>query len=299
MMKKVLALLLTGALAFGVIGCGNSGSDDTVEETNVVEDAVEGDVGNMDASQWVLSDPVTIVVGASPTPHAEVLYAAQATLEERGVILRVMEFTDYVQPNLALDGGDLDANYFQHVPYLDSFNSEYGTNAVAVGMVHYEPMGIYSEKLPELAYIQEGAKVGIPADGTNGGRALLLLQDAGLILLNENAGISATKLDIKENPFKLEIMEMEAAQIALSLSDLDLGVINGNYAMQNGLSPADALVAEGENSVAANTYGNIVAVKAGDESRVEIQILMDVLNSDEIADYIEATYNGAVMPKTN
>ena len=278
-MKKFLAVLLTGALALGVVGCGGTDAPAT-------DDTANGDGAEL----------VTLKVGASPTPHAEILYAAKDALAEKGINLEVVEFTDYVQPNLALDTGDLDANYFQHQPYLDSFNQEQGTDLSPVGTVHYEPMGIYAGTVTDLADIADGSKVGVPADGTNGGRALLLLQDAGIITLDPEAGISATKLDITENLHNIEIIEMEAAQLPISLSDLGFAVINGNYAMQHDLSPEDALVIEAADSLAATTYANVVAIKTGNENDENIITLMEVLNSDVVADYINATYGGSVAP---
>ena len=281
-MKKYLALLLTGALALGIVGCGQSKEekpDGSAAPTKEAEGAA-----------------VTLKIGASPTPHAEILNAAKEELAAKGINLEIVEFTDYVQPNLALDTGDLDANYFQHVPYLDSFNAEQGTKIVSLGTVHYEPMGIYSTSVTDLAELPDGAKVGIPADGTNGGRALLLLEANGIIKLNPDAGISATKLDITENPKNIEIVEMEAAQLPLSIGDLGLAVINGNYAMQNGLKPEDALAIEAADSLAATTYANIVAVREGDEKRPELVTLLEVLNSQPVADFINNTYGGAVAP---
>lgn len=279
-MKKFFALLLTGALALGAAGCGS--------KTDKAADAEKPETTGAEA--------VTLKIGASPTPHAEILEAAKEELAAKGINLEIVEFTDYVQPNLALDTGDLDANYFQHAPYLGSFNEEHGTKLVSLGAVHYEPMGIYSKSIKDLAELPDGAKVGIPADGTNGGRALLLLEANGLIKLDPDAGTSATKLDIKENPKNIEIVEMEAAQLPLSIGDLSIAVINGNYAMQNGLKTEDALAIEAADSLAATTYANIIAVRAGDETRPELVTLLEVLNSQTISDYIKNTYSGAVAP---
>ncbi|WP_312047911.1 MetQ/NlpA family ABC transporter substrate-binding protein [Anaerotignum sp.] len=279
-MKKFFALLLTGALALGAAGCGS--------KTDKAADAEKPETTGTEA--------ITLKIGASPTPHAEILEAAKEELAAKGINLEIVEFTDYVLPNMALDSGDLDANYFQHLPYLDSFNEEHGTKLVSLGAVHYEPMGIYSKSIKDLAELPDGAKVGIPADGTNGGRALLLLEANGLIKLDPAAGTSATKLDIKENPKNIEIIEMEAAQLPLSIGDLSIAVINGNYAMQNGLKTEDALAMEAADSLAATTYANIIAVRAGDETRPELVTLLEVLNSQTIADYINNTYGGAVAP---
>jgi D-methionine transport system substrate-binding protein len=281
-MKKFFAVLLTGALELGAVGCGS--------KTDEAADAKATE------NKETQAEAVTLKIGASPTPHAEILNAAKEELAAKGINLEIVEFTDYVLPNLSLDSGDLDANYFQHVPYLDSFNEEHGTTLVSLGAVHYEPMGVYSTSITDLADLPDGAKVGVPADGTNGGRALLLLEANGLIKLDAAAGISATKLDITENPKNIEIVEMEAAQLPLSIGDLSIAVINGNYAMQNGLKPENALAIEAADSLAATTYANIVAVRSGDETRPELVTLMEVLNSQTVADYINNTYGGAVKP---
>lgn len=274
-MKKFFAILLTGVLTLGLVACGGS-----------------AEAPADDAS----AEAITLKIGASPTPHAEILEAAKEELAAKGINLEIVEFTDYVQPNLATESGDLDANYFQHQPYLDSFNVEQGTDLVSIGTVHYEPMGIYAGTVTDLANIPEGTKVGIPNDATNGGRALLLLEANGLITLDPEAGTSATKLDIVDNPLNLEIIEMEAAQLPLSLGDLGIAVINGNYAMQNGLKTEDALAIEAADSLAATTYGNIVAVKAGNENAPGLAELMEVLQGSTVAEFINSTYGGAVAP---
>ena len=278
-MKKFIGILLTAALAFGAVGCGSTTTNETADEATTT--TAEG---------------ATIVVGASPSPHAEILKAAQPLLAEKGITLEIKEFTDYVQPNLALNTGDLDANYFQHQPYLDQFNADNDMDLVALGAVHYEPMGIFAGNSSDLAALPDGAKVGVPNDATNEARALLLLESNGLIKLKEDAGVAATKLDIVENPHNLEIVEMEAAQLPLSLGSLDIAVINGNYALSGGLCISDALAIEEADSLAAETYQNVVAVRNGDETRPELQTLIEVLNSQEIADYINETFEGAVAP---
>ena len=274
-MKKFFAILLTGVLTLGLAACGGSAeapADDTA------------------------ADAITLKIGASPTPHAEILEAAKEELAAKGIDLEIVEFTDYVQPNLATESGDLDANFFQHLPYLESFNVEQGTDLVSIGAIHYEPMGIYAGTVTDLAAIPEGTKIGIPNDATNGGRALLLLEANGLITLDSEAGTSATKLDIVENPLNLEIIEMEAAQLPLSLGDLGLAVINGNYAMQNGLKTEDALAIEAADSLAATTYANIIVVKAGNEEAPGMAELIEVLTGETISAFIESTYGGAVAP---
>lgn len=237
-----------------------------------------------------------IVVGASPSPHAEILAQAKGILEKDGYTLEIKEYNDYVQPNVALDAGDLDANYFQHQPYLDQFNEEKKTKLVSAGTIHYEPFGVYGGKTASLEDLQEGAKVAVPNDSSNEARALLLLEAQGLITLKEGSGFSATKQDVVDNPKKIDIIEMEAAQLPRSLQDVDLAVINGNYAIPAGLKVADALAVEESDSVGATTYGNIIAVKEGNESSEKIQALVKALQSAEVKKYVEENYEGAVIP---
>lgn len=278
-MKKFIGILLTAALAFGAVGCGSTTTNETADE-----------------AATTTAEGTTIKVGASPSPHAEILKAAQPLLAEQGITLEIVEFNDYVQPNLALNTGDLDANYFQHQPYLDQFNADNGMELVSLGGIHYEPMGIFAGNSSDLASLPDGAKVGVPNDPTNEARALLLLEENGLLTLKEGAGVAATKLDIVENPKNLEIVEMEAAQLPLSMGSLDIAVINGNFALSGGLKIADALAIEEADSLAAETYQNVVAVRKGDETRPELQALLEVLKSQEIADFITNTYEGAVAP---
>ncbi len=239
-----------------------------------------------------------IVVGASTTPHAEILEQVKPILEKEGYTLEVIEYSDYVQPNLALDSKDLDANYFQHQPYLDQFNSENGTDIVSVAAIHYEPFGIYPGKTKTLEELADGAQIAVPNDATNEARALLLLEAQGLIKLAEGVGLEATKNDVVENPKDLKIIEIEAAQLARSLQDVDLAVINGNYAIQAGLNVAkDAIAVEDKGSVAADTFANILAVKSGDEDRKDIQAVVKALQSDTVRDFINEKYEGEVVPK--
>ena len=237
-----------------------------------------------------------MVVGASPAPHAEILEAAKPLMEEKGFDLQVMVYSDYVQPNNALDAGDLDANYFQHFPYLESFNAQFGTKLASAASIHYEPFGIYAGKTSSLEEVADKAVVAVPNDVTNEARALLLLEAQGLITLKEGAGLEATKNDISENPKNLEIMEVEAAQIPRVLPDVDIAVINGNYAIEAGLKVSDALAIEDSQSIAATTYGNVVAVREGDETSDKSKALVEALTSDEIKKFIEETYEGAVVP---
>ena len=252
------------------------------------------------ASQEASSgDDKVITVGATPTPHAEVLENAVAPiLEEQGYDLQVTVFEDYVQPNTAVESGELDANYFQHINYLDAFNEENGTSLVNAGYVHYEPFGLYAGKSSDLENFADGAKIAVPNDTTNEARALLLLQQEGLITLADGAGVTATTKDIVDNPKNLEIVELEAAQVSHSLQDVDFGIINGNYALEAGLSVADALAVESAEGVAAEQYGNIIAVADGNQDSEKIKALVAACQSDEVAKYIEDTYNGAVVPLT-
>lgn len=239
----------------------------------------------------------TITVAASPTPHAQILEAAAPLLEEKGWKLDVVEFTDYVQPNLVVDSGEMDANYFQHIPYLESFNEEQGTSLVNAGGIHYEPFGIYPGTKSDLSELADGDTIAVPNDTTNEARALLLLQDNGIITLKEGAGLEATVNDIAENPHNVKIEELAAEQVARVAPEVAFVVLNGNYALQAGFSVAkDALAYEASDSEAAKTYVNIIAVKEGHENDPGIQALVKVLKSDEIKQYINDTYDGAVIP---
>lgn len=246
-------------------------------------------------------DTVTLKIGASPTPHAEILDFAKDILAEQGIELDIVEYTDYVQPNLAVESGDLDANYFQHTPYLNTFNEENDTHLVSVGLVHYEPFGIYPGATASLDELADGATIAIPNDGSNETRALLLLQQEGLLTLKEgiDASSNATKLDIEENPHEFEIEEMEAAQLPLVLEDVDIAVINGNYALDAGLNAGtDALAVEDASGDGAKTYANILCVKEGNEDNEAVLALLEVLQSEEVAQFIADTYEGAVVAIT-
>ena len=268
-MKKFLAVLLTGVLAVGVLGgCGGKGADDRV-----------------------------IKVAASATPHAELLEQAKPILADKGYDLQVTVFDDYVQPNEVVESGDFDANYFQHIPYLDSFNEEKGTHLVNAGGIHYEPFGIYPGTKSDLGSVADGDSVAVPNDTTNEARALLLLQDNGLITLKSGAGLNATVNDIEENPYNLEIVELEAAQVPRVVEEVAFVVLNGNYALEAGYSVAkDALAYESSDSEAAKTYVNVIAVKEGNENADKIKALVEALKSDAVKTYITDTYDGAVIP---
>ncbi len=239
----------------------------------------------------------TITIAASAVPHAQILEQAAAILAEEGYELDVKVFEDYVQPNLVVDSGEMDANYFQHVPYLNDFNEQNGTDLVNAGGIHYEPFGIYPGKKASLDELEDGDEIAVPNDTTNEARALLLLQVNGILTLKEGAGLTATKMDIEENPFNIKLVEMEAAQIPRVKDEMAFVVMNGNYALQAGLSAAkDAIAYETSDSEAAQTYVNIIAVKSGNETSEKIKALVDVLTSDEIRSFINETYDGAVVP---
>ena len=269
-MKKLIAAALTGALVLGTVG------------TSVV---------------FAADDDKTITVAASETPHSEILEAAKPILEEEGYDLEVTVFDDYVQPNEVVESGDFDANYFQHIPYLNSFNEEKGTHLVNAGGIHYEPFGIYPGTKSSLDDIADGDTIAVPNDTTNEARALLLLQDNGIIKLKDGAGLEATVNDIEENPYNVEIVELAAEQVARVAEETSYIVLNGNYALQAGYSVSkDALAYETSDSEAAKTYVNVIAVKEGNENSDKIKALVDVLKSDEIKDFINEKYDGADIP---
>ena len=268
MKKKVIALIAVAALSVSALtGCGSKGTDDK-----------------------------TIKVAATAVPHAEILEQAKPLLEEQGYTLEVQVFDDYVQPNEVVESGEFDANYFQHIPYLESFNEEKGTHLVNAGGIHYEPFGLYPGTETSLDNI-DNATIAVPNDTTNEARALLLLQDNGYITLKDGVGLTATTKDIVENPHNITFVELEAAQVPRTLPEVSFGVLNGNYAMEAGLTVADdALLYESADSEAAATYVNVIAVKEGNENLPKIKALVDTLKSDEIKQYINDNYNGGVIP---
>ncbi len=243
------------------------------------------------------ADDTTITVAASPTPHAQILEAAAPILEEQGYTLEVQEFEDYVQPNLVVDAGDFDANYFQHIPYLDNFNEEKGTDLVNAGGIHYEPFGVYPGTKASFDELEDGDVIAVPNDPTNEARALLLLQDNGVLTLADDAGLEATTKDIVENPKNIEFQELEAAQVSRVKDEVALVVLNGNYAMEAGFSVGqDSIAYEKSDSEAAKTYVNVIAVKAGNENSDKIVALVNALKSAEVTEYINSTFDGAVVP---
>ena len=244
-----------------------------------------------------MAEDTAITVAASPTPHAEILDRAAELLEEQGYTLEVVEFTDYVQPNLVVDSGEIDANYFQHIPYLDEFNVENGTHLVNVGGIHYEPFGIYPGTKASLSELADGDVIAVPNDTTNEARALLLLEANGIIKLKEGAGLTATVQDIEEYSVNIKIQELEAAQVSRVVGEVSFVVLNGNYALDAGFSVGkDAVAYETSDSEAAKTYVNVIAVKEGNENNAGIVALVNVLKSDAVKQYINDTYDGAVIP---
>lgn len=285
-MKKFFTLTLSALLVLSLLaGCGGS---DTASSGDTAAD--DGDAA---------AETTTLKVGASITPHAEILEQCKPILAEQGIELEIVEYTDYVQPNTAVEEGDLDANYFQHVNYLNWFNGDYGTHLVSACTVHYEPFGIYAGKTASLEELKDGDEIIVPNDGSNETRALLLLQQEGIITLKDGitAASNATVQDIASYNVDVTIREMEAAQLTLSLQDVALAVINGNYALQGGLNAAtDALAIEDAAGDAAQEYANVLAVKEGSEDNAAIQALVEALHSDTVREYIESTYSGAVVP---
>ncbi len=277
---------------------GKDYEDTLVVEGGVVAGAAEdtADAASADGLNIPDGNGEVIKIAASTTPHAEILAQAAGILEEHGYKLDVVEFEDYVQPNLVVESGEFDANYFQHIPYLDSFNEEQGTHLVNAGGIHYEPFGIYPGTKSDLKDIADGDSIAVPNDTTNEARALLLLQDNGLLTLKDGVGLTATVNDIVDNPNNIKFVELEAAQVARVVNEVEYVVLNGNYALEAGYSVGkDSIAYETGDSVAAKTYVNIIAVKEGNESSDKIKALVQVLRSDEIKKFIEDTYDGAVV----
>lgn len=321
MKKKFIAAILTAALALGTLtACGGSGdattADSSAAETESTEDAgnaeetapaeeetaapEEGADAEADTNadtEAAVESKGTITIAASATPHAEILEQAKPLMEAQGWELDVTVFNDYVQPNQVVESGEFDANYFQHIPYLDSFNEEQGTHLVNAGGIHYEPFGIYPGAKSDLTTLEKGDVIAVPNDTTNEARALLLLQDNGVITLKDGVGLEATVRDITDNPNEIEIQELEAAQVPRVKDEVAFVVLNGNYAMEAGFSVAkDAVAYEQADSEAAKTYVNVIAVKEGNENNEGIKALVDVLKSDEITTYINDNYDGGVIP---
>ena len=266
-MRKRILVLAAAVLALSALltGCGSGSASDKV-----------------------------IKIGATVTPHSEILEKVKDNLASSGYTLDIVIYNDYVLPNTALEDGELDANFFQHQPYLDDFNKENGTHIVSVAPIHFEPMGLYAGKTAALADIPDGGSIAVPNDTTNEARALLLLEANGLITLKDGAGISSTVIDIEDNPHNLKIEELEAAQVPKAIQDVDFAVVNGNYAIEAGLS--DPVAVEASDSLAADTYANIICVKEGNENTEKTKALVDAVLQDNIRDYINSSYKGAVVP---
>ena len=282
--KKLIALAATAALTLSLAACSNGNSSSTAENSSSTAENSSSDAAS-----------TVIRVGASPSPHAEILEFAKDQLAEKGYTLEIVEFTDYVMPNVALTEGDLDANFFQHTPYLTNYNESNGTDLVSACKVHFEPMGLYSETLTDVAAVSEGSKVGVPNDPTNEARALNLLEAQGLIKLREGAGLNATPLDIEENPLKLEFVELEAAQLPRNLSEFAIAAINGNYAIEAGILDK-GIVNESSDSASAQEYANILAVRNGELESEKTKALVEVLGSDATREYINTQYQDQFIP---
>ncbi len=264
MKKNIVSLVLAIALTLALVACGGG-------------------------------DSKTIKVGATPAPHAEILEVVEDILAQDGYTLEIVEYDDYVTPNTSLEDGSLDANYFQHITYMNEFNAEHGTHLVSAAGIHYEPFGLYAGKTASLAELADGAQIAVPNDGTNEARALLLLEQEGLIKLKEGVGLSATASDIAENPHNYKIVELEARLLPTTLQDVDVAVINGNYAIDAGLKVSDAIAVEAAGGAAAEAYVNVLAVKEGKEDSAGIQALVKALQSEEVRSFIADTYDGAVV----
>lgn len=276
-MNKLLKITLTAALAIGVTalaGCSAKTEITAAPETAKTELQV-------------------LKIGASPVPHAELLNLVKEDLKAEGIDLQIIEFTDYVKPNLSLNDGEIDANFFQHVPYQDNFNKEHGTEIVSVGTVHVEPLGLYSKKVKSIDELADGAQIAIPSDAVNGGRSLILLAQSGLIKLSDQAGLEATEKDIVENPKNFKFVAVEAAQLPRVLEDVDAAIINGNYALEADINPStDSILLEGKDS----PYANIISVKKGNEADERVAKLLKALQSDKVKEFINTQYNGGVVP---
>lgn len=273
MKKKIALILILTLTVFALAACGGGDAEK------------EGDV-----------EMTALKVGASTVPHAEILEFVKPMLAEQGIDLQITEYTDYVIPNTAVESHELDANYFQHMPYLESFNEKNKTHLVSAVAVHYEPMGLFAGKTASLDALADGATIAVPNDPTNEARALLLLQQEGLIKVKDGVGLNATPNDIVENLKNIKFFEAEAAAVARSLQDVDFAIVNGNYALEAGLQVSDALAVESSDSEAAQTFANIVAVYEGDEERPEVQALVKALTSEETKKFMEEKYQGSVVP---
>ena len=298
MKKKFLAAGLISALTLALTACGSSagatGASTVQAQDKETETKTETETETPVES--TATEAVTIKVGANITPHSEILEVAKPILAEQGITLEIVQLEDSITPNTGVIEGSLDANYFQHVPYLDQFNAENGSDLVSIGAVHYEPFGIYAGRVTDLKDLPDGALVAVPNNVTNEARALLLLAQEGLLTLKEDAGINATVADITENPKNIQFKELAPEQLVQALPDVDVAVINGNYAIEGGLHVSQALAVEANDGLAAQTYGNIVATSPEKQNDPALKALVEVLQGPEVKEFINKTYDGAVVP---
>ena len=290
--KKIITSVFTAAFAlsltFSLTACGESAKGEVKKDS--------GTQSEQTAETAETTEKTVIKVGANITPHSEILEQAKPLLEEKGITLEVVQLEDSITPNTGVIEGSLDANYFQHVPYLEQFNKENGSDLVSIGAIHYEPFGVYAGKTKDLAALPDGALIAVPNNVTNEARALLLLAQEGIIKLKDDAGIDATVEDIVENPKNVEFKELAPEQLVAGLPDVDIAVINGNYAIEGGLHVSQALAVEANDGLAAQTYGNIIATSKEKENDAALKTLVEVLKSEQISKYINDTYDGAVVP---
>lgn len=280
-MKKLLALAMALTLCLGLAACGGTPAEDPADE-NTPQTETSGET-------------VTLRVGATPAPHQEILEQVVDTLAAQGITLEIVPYTDYLTPNVAVEEGEDDANFFQHITYMETYNAENNTHLVNAGSIHYEPMGIYAGKTTSLEDLPDGATIAVPNDATNEARALQLLAAQGLITLPEGAGLNVTARDVVDNPHNIEFLEIAAEQVPRTLQDVDFAVANGNYAVEAGILDK-VLVTEDASSEGAQTYPNVIAVREGDEDREDIQALVAALKSEETRAFIEETYGASVVP---
>ena len=294
MKKRILSTVIAATLVLGVTGCAgvaqNQAPTDEAPVSNVASE--EKDTAVLGARE----DSRTIKVGANITPHSEIIEVVKPILAEQGITLEIVKLEDSITPNTGVIEGSLDANYFQHVPYLEQFNEENGSDLVSIGAIHYEPFGVYAGRTKDLKDLPDGALVAVPNNVTNEARALLLLAQEGLITLKEDAGIEATIGDIVDNPKNIEFKELAPEQLASALPDVDVAVINGNYAIEGGLHVSQALAVEANDGLAAQTYGNIIATSPDKAEDAALKALVEALKGKEVKDFIEGKYDGAVVP---
>ena len=294
-MKSIFKKILTAGLLLAVTGsfaaCAKAPEATTKVDGGTVTSNAEADIKPDDQKANVV-----LKVGANITPHSEILEEAKPLLEAKGITLEIVKLEDSITPNTGVIEGSLDANYFQHVPYLEQFNKENGSDLVSIGAIHYEPFGIYAGKTTDLSALPDGALVAVPNNVTNEARALLLLAQEGLLTLKDDAGINATVEDIVENPKNIQFKELAPEQLVAALPDVEVAVINGNYAIEGGLHVSQALAVEANDGLAAQTYGNIIATSPDKKDNAALKTLVEVLQGPEIKAFIEGKYDGAVVP---